>query len=270
MKTRTGFPALGILLVVLILPACSYVTVPSALPPASNSPVPTETLVPTSTPDPCAPANFAAQVQVLNALTRRFDDAASIARNSKQDQIAPDIAALQSVRRDAEQLQVPACLSPLKDVQLVYMNTFIQTLLGFQGGAGPDQVTQGIAVSGQLHDQYMLVMMRMLGQPAASLPQTMPGAPPPADAAATATPTPSIPVITNPGPDTVRVFTRPVPNALGVGSLAAGQSALALAQTGDGAWIMIEIPGWPGQTAWVSAAQVQWSGPGVPPIIAAP
>ena len=113
----------------------------------------------------------------------------------------------------------------------------------------------------------MIAMLRALGQPAASLPKTAPSA---EAGGANATPTPSVPVIINPGPDTTRVFTRPAPDAQGVGALAVGQSALALAQTSDGAWIMIEIPGWPGQTAWVNAAAVQWSGPGIPPIVAVP
>ena len=72
------------------------------------------------------------------------------------------------------------------------------------------------------------------------------------------------------GPDTVRVFTRPALDAQSVGALAAGQSALALAQTGDGQWVMIEIPGWLDQTAWVEAAKVQYAGPGTPPIMAVP
>jgi hypothetical protein len=263
MKTLNGSVAWVVLCGALLVPACSYIGVASAPTAAApGAPLPTAMIVPTPAADPCAPANLPAEVQRLNALTQQFDDAAAIARNSKQEQIAPDIAALQSVRRDASQLSVPPCLSRLKDVQLVYMNTFIQTLLGFQSGADAEQVKQGIGVAGQLHDQYMLAMMGVLGQPAGSLPQTAPGT--------TADPTPSVPVISNAGPDTARVFTRPAPDAQSVGALAVGQTALALGQTSDGAWILIEIPGWPGQTAWVNAAAVQWSGPGIPPIIAAP
>ena len=273
MKTLRGSLALAVLLGGLLVPACSYLGAFGASTPQPGAPVAATVAAlvaaaTAATPDPCTPATLPAQVQALNALTRKFDDAAAIARNSKQDQLAPDIATLQNVRREAEQQPVPPCLSRLKDVQLVYMNTFIQTLLGFQSGTGPDQVTQGIAVAGQLHDQYMIAMMGVLGQPAASLPKTAPSAAP--AEGANATPTPSVPVITNAGPDSARVFTRPSPDAQSVGALAAGQTALALAQTSDGAWIMIEIPGWPGQTAWVNAGAVQWSGPGIPPIVAAP
>jgi len=52
-----------------------------------------------------------------------------------------------------------------------------------------------------------------------------------------------------------------------VGMLAVGQSALALGQTDNGAWIMIEVPSQPGQTAWVYTALVQSSGPGPLPVI---
>jgi hypothetical protein len=271
MKTRGSSLAWAVLVGALLAPACSYIGARGSPTPQPSDPVAATVAALAAlaaAPDPCAAADLPAQVQALNALTRKFDDAAAIARNSKQEAIASDIATLQSIRRDAEQLPVPACLNRLKDVQLVYMNTFIQTLLGFQSGAGTDQVTQGITVAGQLHDQYMIAMMGVLGQPAASLPKTAPSAAP--AEGANATPPPSVPVITNPGPDTARVFTRPAPDAQSVGALAAGQTALALAQTSDGAWVMIEIPGWPGQTAWVNAAAVQWSGPGNPPIVPAP
>ena len=142
MKTRAGSLAWTVLLAALLVPACSYITIYGPATAVASTPVRTAMVTPMATPDPCAAGNLPVQIQEINGLTRRFDDAAAIARNSKQDQLAPDIAALQSVRRDAEQLQVPACLSHLKDVQLVYMNTFIQTLLGFQSGTGPEQVTQ--------------------------------------------------------------------------------------------------------------------------------
>ncbi len=266
MKIRAVALGLSVLWGSMLLVGCGYVGIVPPTAPAPTRPADTPVVVPTATPDPCSPDNLPSQVASINRVMRQFDDAAAIARSSAQAQLDSDIANLQGVRRAAEDAQAPACLSALKDVQLVYMNTFIQTLLAFRNGADSAQVNQGISVAGQLHDQYMIEMARLLGQPAASLPRTMPNS----DQVNSETPTPSVLVITNPGPDTVRVFIRPSQSSQSVGALSAGQVALALGQTNDGGWVMIEIPGWPGQTAWVDATRVQLGGAGAPPIITEP
>jgi hypothetical protein len=58
---------------------------------------------------------------------REFDDASLLASNTPLDQFNPTIANLQRIRRDAEDLRVPACLTTLKQYQLAHMNTVINS-----------------------------------------------------------------------------------------------------------------------------------------------
>jgi hypothetical protein len=181
--------------------------------------------------------------------------------------LKPTIADLQRIRRDAEDQSYPSCLRSLKELQLVHMNTFIQTLISFMGGADQETVNQGIGLSRQLHDQYMIEMASLQG---VTIPPTPSPEPTLVDVKATPgteVPTPSVAIVTNPGPGGINMRMTASLDGQTVGMLAVGQSALALGQTENSAWIMIEVPGQPGQTAWVYAALVQMSGPTPLPFI---
>jgi len=117
----------------------------------------------TATPDPCTSANLPATVQDINGLMREFDDASQLAANLPVQQLPDVISNMQRIRRAAEDLQVPACLSTLKDHQLNHMNIMIQTLLGFVGGANQETLTNGLAKARQEHDLYSLEIIRLLG-----------------------------------------------------------------------------------------------------------
>ncbi len=43
------------------------------------------------------------------------------------------------------------------------MNSVINTLIAFMGGAGQQSLDQGIALARQQHDQYTLELARLLG-----------------------------------------------------------------------------------------------------------
>jgi hypothetical protein len=264
LRNHSHMFALIFLAVVLLLAACGQ----------AEPVVATSTLVPTttvtSTPDPCSQENIEVEIQAVHRLMREFDDAAALSANTTREQLKPTIADLQRIRRDAEDQKVPACLKALKELQLVHMNTFIQTLIAFMGGADQETVNQGISLSRQLHDKYMIEMARLQGVIIPPTPIPMPTVGTPGAATAPEAPTPSVAIVTNQGLSTVSLLTTAALDAQSVGALAVGQSALALGQTADGAWIMIEIPSQPGQTAWVYAALVQLSGPGPLPVIAAP
>lgn len=253
-----------LLLVALLAAACIQAPV---TPTPSPVPLPTETPSPTSTPDPCGIENIGPEIQKVHRLMREFDDAAALSANTTRDQLKPTIEDLQRIRRDAEDLSVPYCLKSLRELQLTHMNTFIQTLLGFMGGADQEAVNQGIALSRQLHDQYMIEMASLQGINVPPTPSPEPTLIDPKVTPATVAPTPSVPVVTNAGPGGINMRLDPNLDGQTVGMLAVGQSALALGQNADGSWIMIEVPGQSGQTAWVYAALVQLSGPMPLPII---
>lgn len=251
------------LVAVLLLAACAK---------APTAPVSTETAMPipveptiTSTPDPCAPENIAAEIRPIHRLMREFDDAAALSTNANRDQLKPIIADLQRIRRDAEDQVTPECLRSFKELQVVHMNTYIQTLIMFTTGSTDEAgINQGIALSRQLHDQYMIEMARLQGeyiQPTMVSPVSTQLDGTPAADATEIPPTPTVAVVTNMGPGGINIRIEPSLGGQTVSMLAVNQSALALGQTENGTWIMIEVPGQPGQTAWVYAALVQISGP---------
>ena len=94
---------------------------------------------------------------------REFDDAALLASNTPLEQLNPTISDLQRIRRDVEDLRVPACLTTLKQYQLAHMNTVINTMLGFLSGTDTETLNQGIALARQQHDQYTLELANLLG-----------------------------------------------------------------------------------------------------------
>jgi len=94
---------------------------------------------------------------------REFDDTAQLASNLPPEQLPEVISNLQRIRRDAEDVQIPACLGTLKTHQLNHMNLMIQTLLAFVGGANQEALTSGLERARQEHDLYSFEIVRLLG-----------------------------------------------------------------------------------------------------------
>ena len=117
----------------------------------------------TNTPDPCASENIEAEVQKVHAYMREFDDASTLAASRPRQELAASIADLQRIRRNAEDQVTPPCLATLKTHQISHMNTVINTLVAFLGGADQAAVDQGIALARGQHDQYTLELARLLG-----------------------------------------------------------------------------------------------------------
>jgi hypothetical protein len=147
-----------------------------------GQPAATETASP-STPtispdeDPCAAQNLPAAVQPVNDLMREFEDASQLASNLPAQQLPEVISNLQRIRRDAEDVRIPACLATLKTHQLNHMNLMIQTLLAFVGGADQEALTSGLELARNEHDLYSLEIVRLLGITLAPITATPPSAP---------------------------------------------------------------------------------------------
>lgn len=256
-RAQADFRVIPITLVlaVLTLSACTSQGTPLAAPPAPLS-------TPTVKPNPCAPENLKGTAAALNRFMQRFDDESALAANVPRSQLATHIAALQSIRREAQNESAPDCVSTLKQLQLAHMDTVINTMLSFMSRGDQGAVAQGIGAGRQQHDQYVLELARLLGITA--IPVTPPPtrtAGPPAEAGPAAT-AQSVPlasgfVAVNPGP--VPVTLRAVPATAGemVATLPVGQSAVALGGSSDGQWIQVVVPDHPYQTAWVLASLVQ-------------
>jgi len=123
----------------------------------------TQPSVNTITPDPCLSQNLPATVEGINDLMREFDDASELASNLPIQQLPDAISNMQRIRRAAEDLQTPACLTTLRTQQLNHMNGVIQTLLSFVGGADQETINKGLTAARQEHDLYSLEIVRLLG-----------------------------------------------------------------------------------------------------------
>jgi len=216
----------------------------------------------TSTPDPCSAENLPEEVSKVHKLTREFDDYSTLASNTPQSQLVTVIPELQRVLRDAEDQKIPSCLLDLKKLQLIHMNIVVQTLLAFVSSSDPNAINTGITKAREAHTQYDIELARLLGltivvpTPGASQPQAT------KDPNAQIAPSVgSSSFVTNPGPNGVNLRIAPDLNAQEAGLLQINESALALGRTEDGVWVQVEIPGQPGQTAWVYAILIQTSVP---------
>jgi hypothetical protein len=129
----------------------------------ATSPAAISTPVPSSTSDPCSSEQIEAQVQKIHRHMREFDDASILASNLPLEELSRPIADLQSIRREAEDEQIPACLTNLKKSQIAHMNTVIGTLVAFLGGADKAALEKSIAIAREQHDQYTLELARLLG-----------------------------------------------------------------------------------------------------------
>jgi hypothetical protein len=135
--------------------------------PAISSPsaIVEQTITPTSTPDPCAVENLSESIKEVNDLMREFDDMSKLSTNISREKLPELISEMQRIRRAAEDQPVPHCLSTLKVHQIAHMNTVINTLIAFLGGAQVETLNAGIQRAGQEHDLYTLEIARLLGIP---------------------------------------------------------------------------------------------------------
>lgn len=140
--------------------------------PTQSSTVLTETAL--QDQDPCSPQNLATTVQPLNDLMREFDDASKVASNIPAAQLPNVISNLQRIRRDAQDVRIPACLAELKTHELNHMELMIQTLIAFLGGANQETLSNGLEMARKEHELYSLEMVRLLGVTLAPITATAP------------------------------------------------------------------------------------------------
>ncbi len=193
MKKQTTLILAIILIAVITLTACGNDPTPAADNSVPSTLTADSVSNATSTPDLCAPENISVEIEQVHRLMREFDDAALLASKIPRDQLSPNIADLQRIRRAAEDQDIPSCIAALKQHQLAHMNTVINTMLYMLNYQGTDAETevlnQGIALARQQHDQYTLEMATLLGLTVVAAPAAAPAdETPPADAAPTPAP----------------------------------------------------------------------------------
>jgi hypothetical protein len=149
-------------------PVSTPVNIDTQVATSSAGAVPTPTIAelsvaPSTTPDPCSAGQIEAEVQKVHRHMREFDDASVLASNLPREQLTDSVAGLQKIRREAEDEQIPACLTNLRKYQVEHMNSVINTMLAFMSGTDTKTLEKGIAIARQQHDQYTLELARLLG-----------------------------------------------------------------------------------------------------------
>jgi hypothetical protein len=210
---------------------------------------------PTNTPDLCSPAAIAGEVDRAHKLMREFDDASLLGTNTPRDQLPPVISDMQRIRRAAEDQIVPGCLAALKQLQLAHMDTVINTLVSFLGGADQSLLNQGADLARQQHNAYAIEYARLLGLTVV-VPST---ATPDLSITATFAPTAITVMALNPGPQDINMYSDPSVDSTIVAVFFVNETARVMTQTPDRQWVQIQIPGQVDQLAWVQASLVTLS-----------
>ena len=264
MKIKIPGPTLAQILISLILAACTAAPAGNAAPAASPAPADSATPAASATanvsptPDVCSPENVKPEVTKVNDLTRAFDDYAKLSSNVNQNQLLQIIPPMQTIGRQAQSQDVPACLKTFKLLQLRYMDTVVNTLIAFMGAKDSQQITAGIAQARVYHQQYDLEGARLLGITIVPAPTLTHGpAPTPA---ATGTPTSSPVTATIAGDSAVNLRAAPDINAKIVSRLEKGVTANVTGMLNGGQWVQLEIPGQPGQKAWCYTVNLKING----------
>ena len=145
----------------IVFTACS--DQPVVVPTNTSSFLTESVVLVTPTTDPCARENLEASIKEVNNLMREFDDTSQLASNLSREQVPDSISEMQRIRRAAEDQQVPPCLVTLKKYQISHMNSVINTMLAFVGGADANTLNSGLAQARQEHDLYTLEILKLLG-----------------------------------------------------------------------------------------------------------
>lgn len=224
----------------------------------TETPIPTpltDIAEPTATLDLCIAPQLNEEVTKVNRLMREFDDYSTLASNTPQSQLIAVIPELQRVLREAEEQVVPACLLPLKKLQIDHMRVVVQTLLAFIGNSDTTLINTGITKSRELHQLYDIELARLLGI-------TLQVATPVSSTQEVSSPTVSATyTLTNPGPNQINLWSAPSFDAPVSGVLPPQTSTTAFGKTADNFWIQVEMPEQPGQIVWVIASVSQLSVP---------
>lgn len=127
--------------------------------------------------DPCTPQNLPTTVQPINDLMREFDEASNVASNIPVAQLPNVISNLQRIRRETQDVQIPACLAELKTHEVNHMELMIQTLIAFVAGADQETLHNGLDMARKEHELYSLELVRLLGVTLAPMTATVPAPP---------------------------------------------------------------------------------------------
>ncbi len=231
--------------------------------------------------NPCAPEMLGGTMKPLQGLMRAFDDGTELAYHMPRPQVSEEIAQLQDYRREVADLDIPSCLLELKEAQVAYMDSVINNLLAFLGGASGDVTVSGLETSAKIRDQYEHIVVDLLGitstprpthltmiqprshsTPTAVIPVTGPipttttqSMPQSTEPPATPTPLIALAIVTNPegvnvrhGPGVFHTYSE---------IISLGEEIPVIGRSIDAQWLLVLDPETRRATGWVYAPLVE-------------
>jgi hypothetical protein len=217
----------------LFISSCSVIENFMSADPTTIPPTP----MPTATLDPCASENLLEEVEKVQDLVNEFQDVAYVANFTPQTELIIPIMEMQTIRRNLQKLDVPACEEAIKTASLNYMNSTINYLSFFMGGETKENVDAGIQNS-QVLWQVVLGEFNKLLTSAGLVSEEIP------DIGDTIPPTSGSSVIVgNDGTQRVNVRSQPDIDADIVSHLEPGMQAIGLSRNDPGDWLLINLDG---------------------------
>ncbi len=209
--------------------------------------------------DPCDLSVLRNTIAPFDSLLRAFDDTSVVALNLPRNAVTDPTLRLQEYRRDVQDLEAPVCVATLKQDMLSYMDTVINTLVGFIGGVTPAQAQASLEGAvpfrtrleeqlGQLLEATITPSATLLQQ--ASIPVTG------NSQVANATPSPSItpvPLGSVQNPKGANVRFGPGVDYSFQYILEEGAAVELIGRSEDGQWILVRVPDRQEVTGWILA-----------------
>jgi hypothetical protein len=225
--------------------------------------------------DPCAPEHIAETIKPFDSTMRAFEDTTAIAYNMPRPQVSEQIAVLQGYRREVLDEQAPPCLVGLKEAEVAYMDSVINTLLVFLEGAPGEITTEGVQSSEQLKSIYVEALENLMDITVTPQPTQMRWTP-----QAFVVPTEAIPVtgvtetsVTDAGPNITPTLFSTLAGVINPGGanvrlgpsmddefpvvVPEGEQVEIVGRTEDGEWFLVLESEMPDEIGWVYASLVE-------------
>ena len=243
MKKFLAVLLLGAFFISSCAPLTSAESTPTPLPPT-----------PTAPPDPCSAENIVIEVEDLQALVNSFQDGMNIANNTDVNLLIHPILRLQEIQQEIRRIEVPSCLTGLKETSVQYSISVINYLLIFMNTQDPNSEDLATAIqNSQQLWQAVISNFNSVFTTAGLTPQELP------ELNQALPDTEGIgPVMINEGPGVVNVHAAPNTEAEIIATLEAGSQAQVLGKNESGEWIQIDFNG---SLGWVFAETVTISMP---------
>jgi hypothetical protein len=135
---------------------------------AVSAPAATERPAPTAVPIPTIPpcvSQARTFIDTAQPMAERWDDATKLADSTPRMGLAPQIAAMQTIRREAQALDAPSCAEQAKQFLLAAMDASVNAYIAFLGQQPDTEVQAGFATANQAMNRFQNELAVLTGAP---------------------------------------------------------------------------------------------------------